>query len=108
MVYDILNKTSVKRDSQNKPMLLKCKITLKVKIKYLCSKGKRGSGKQPSQSNGIKKKKVHDARGRGSMRSFHIKCLEPTLWKKRKGFFKCTYRVKALITLLFSTLGRKI
>lgn len=89
-------------------MLLKCKIILKVKIKYLCFKGKRGSGKQLFQSNGIKKKKVYDARGRGFMRSFYIKCLEFILWKKRKGFFKCIYRVKVLIILLFSILGRKI
>lgn len=52
-VYDLLNKTSAKRDSQNKPMLLKCKITLKAESRYSCSKG-QGSGKQLSQSKGIK------------------------------------------------------
>lgn len=95
-VYDLLNKTSAKRDSQNKPTQLKCKITLKAESRNSCSKRERVIGKQSSQSKGLKYRV--GVMGRGSVRSLHI--VLHTV-KKTGNVFMDMHITKKQVTLLF-------
>ena len=40
--FDLLNKTSVKRNSERKPTLVKCRITLKAKSKFMFQEKRLG------------------------------------------------------------------